>query len=156
MRTQAPKGTRTMECPRCKAPMIIVEQNQIELDHCLSCHGIWFDGEELELLFSSLKLERMVESLAEIMALPGKPVEEKRLRCPRCRRKMEKVVVRSDPEELLDRCTHGDGLWFDGGELHRVLAHLHEATDGAVARAVAFVERVFPRPLEDGNTGEAK
>ena len=148
-----------MECPRCNAPMIIVEHNHIELDHCLSCQGIWFDGEELELLFSSLDLEDVddtqdiMKSLGEIMALPVKPVEEKRLKCPRCRKKMEKVEVGSDTKELLDRCTHGDGLWFDGGELHRVLEHLHEATGGGVGQAVAFVEEVFPRPGGDEEAG---
>lgn len=148
-----------MECPRCNAPMIIVEHNRIELDHCLSCHGIWFDGEELELLFSSLDLEDvddLSESLGEIMALPVKPVEEKLLKCPRCRRKMEKVVVASDTKELLDRCTHGDGLWFDGGELHSVLEHLQVATGDGVGKAVAFVEEVFPRPDGDEDPGEGE
>jgi Zn-finger nucleic acid-binding protein len=41
-----------MICPTCKNPMIVVEYQQIELDYCGSCRGVWFDNGELELLLS--------------------------------------------------------------------------------------------------------
>ena len=40
-----------MICPVCKIDMIDVEYHQIELDYCIKCHGVWFDAEELGLLF---------------------------------------------------------------------------------------------------------
>ena len=139
-----------MQCPRCRAPMLIIERNQIELDHCLVCHGIWFDGEELELLFSSLDLEQLAGRLKEITSLPTRSIPEKPLPCPRCQRKMEKIVVGSGNHEvLLDRCRRGDGLWFDGGELHAVVAHVEAAGRGAVGEALAFVEEVFPGPTPE-------
>jgi Zn-finger nucleic acid-binding protein len=143
--------------------LIIIERNQIELDHCLSCHGLWFDAEELELLFSSLAEEQMARSLEQFMALPRRDIHEKPLKCPRCRHKMDKVVVESDEDILLDRCRRGDGLWFDGGELHQMVTHLENVTEGGPGRALRFVEEVFPaeparagdpEPEDETPTGE--
>ncbi|MBN2490742.1 MAG: zf-TFIIB domain-containing protein [Planctomycetes bacterium] len=136
-----------MRCPRCRAPMIIVERNEIELDHCLECHGVWFDGEELALLFTSLGAQDAGRRLAEIMAPRGKKPRERALACPRCGRKMDQVAVGSGAEVLLDRCRRGDGIWFDGGELHAVAARLGASGAEGFARAAAFVEEVFPRTL---------
>jgi len=134
--------------------LIIIERNQIELDHCLSCHGLWFDAEELELLFSSLEEDEMARSLQQLMALPRRTIHERPLKCPRCRHRMDKVVVDSEETILLDRCRRGDGLWFDGGELHRMVTHLERVTEGGPGHALRFVEQVFPaRPRAEGESG---
>ena len=39
-----------MDCPVCKNAMITLELEQVEVDHCLECRGIWLDAGELELL----------------------------------------------------------------------------------------------------------
>ncbi len=39
-----------MNCPVCKEPMIVLELDEVEIDHCISCGGIWLDAGELELL----------------------------------------------------------------------------------------------------------
>ena len=143
-----------MQCPRCRAPMIIIERNEIELDHCLACHGVWFDGEELTLLFAALDAEAMSARLAEIMAPPGRKPAERPLPCPRCGRKMDKAAVGAGPEVLLDRCRRGDGIWFDGGELHAVVKQLGASGSEGYARVAAFVEEVFPRTLQPASPPE--
>ena len=42
-----------MICPVCKNPMVVLELDQIEIDHCLNCGGIWLDAGELELLLET-------------------------------------------------------------------------------------------------------
>ena len=42
-----------MNCPVCKNPMVVLELDQIEIDHCLHCGGIWLDAGELELLLET-------------------------------------------------------------------------------------------------------
>jgi len=44
---------------------------------------------------------------------------EKKVRCPICNRRMEKVLVQD--KVVIDRCINGHGLWFDEGELLQVL-----------------------------------
>ncbi|NIV72594.1 MAG: hypothetical protein GWN16_11560, partial [Calditrichae bacterium] len=37
-----------MLCPVCKKPMMILEYNEVELDYCPICGGVWLDQGELE------------------------------------------------------------------------------------------------------------
>jgi len=46
-----------MICPACKNDMIVVEHEDIELDYCTNCNGVWFDSGELELLLEAAGLE---------------------------------------------------------------------------------------------------
>jgi len=39
-----------MICPVCRQSMLDIEYNNIELDYCEKCKGVWFDAGELELL----------------------------------------------------------------------------------------------------------
>ena len=39
-----------MDCPVCKNAMITMELDEVEVDHCLDCGGIWLDSGELEML----------------------------------------------------------------------------------------------------------
>ena len=36
-----------MDCPKCDSKMEIVSINEIKVDRCISCKGIWFDAHEL-------------------------------------------------------------------------------------------------------------
>jgi Zn-finger nucleic acid-binding protein len=110
-----------MICPTCRELMIVVEQDKIELDHCLKCRGVWFDAGELELMLERMGLESGDLSLAKIMDLPDAETKEKKRRCPICGHKMKKVHIGKEPEVLIDVCLWGDGLWFDGGEVHQII-----------------------------------
>ncbi|MCF7919311.1 MAG: zf-TFIIB domain-containing protein [Candidatus Cloacimonetes bacterium] len=101
-----------MECPRCKASAVILELKDVEIDYCPKCGGIWLDAGELERLlgdnarkiYSTFQKERFSK--------------EKKLRCPACHRKMNKVVLIST---RIDICPKNHGIWFDKGELQKVI-----------------------------------
>jgi Zn-finger nucleic acid-binding protein len=101
--------------------MIVVEQDKIELDHCPNCLGVWFDAGELELMLERMNLDGGALSLVQIIDLPEAETAEKRRRCPICGRKMKKAHIGREPEVLIDVCPRGDGLWFDGGEVHLII-----------------------------------
>ncbi|MCL4278881.1 MAG: zf-TFIIB domain-containing protein, partial [Ignavibacteriaceae bacterium] len=42
-----------MLCPVCNNPMIVLELEQVEVDYCTNCAGVWLDAGELELLLES-------------------------------------------------------------------------------------------------------
>lgn len=42
-------------CPRDGRPMLIAHLDDIELDLCPSCGGLWFDGEEFSALFDQVQ-----------------------------------------------------------------------------------------------------
>ena len=110
-----------MICPTCNNVMIVVEHEKIELDYCTHCSGTWFDSGELELMLDIMGLEGSSLSLSDIFASPEPETTEKRRRCPICSQKMRKAIIGDKPEVLIDRCPEGDGLWFDGGEVSRLI-----------------------------------
>ncbi len=128
-----------MKCPTCKAPLVVVERESIEVDWCPECHGVWFDAGELELL--AAKAGKNLEP-GMIGRSAGK-VEEARRRCPRCRHKMEKAAPSDDDTLLLDRCK-AHGLWFDAGELGSLMRRLEGQSDAAAV--VGFLNETFTRP----------
>ncbi len=59
-----------MKCPTCSNLMIVVEHEQIELDYCVNCFGVWFDAGELGLLLETMELEGTALSLDNILTSP--------------------------------------------------------------------------------------
>ncbi|MEO1272409.1 MAG: zf-TFIIB domain-containing protein, partial [Myxococcota bacterium] len=68
--SHCPPCNRTLEhpCPQDHTPMYIVEEQGIELDVCLTCKGIWFDGRELEQLMEA-------HGVHTRRAAPGSPTQ---------------------------------------------------------------------------------
>jgi Zn-finger nucleic acid-binding protein len=107
-----------VDCPVCEKPMVVLEIDQIEIDHCVHCGGTWLDAGELELLLEGSADEGELPSAAG----PGAADGETPRRCPICGKKMGKVVCAGRGESVvLDRCKRSDGLWFDGGELRALV-----------------------------------
>ena len=108
-----------MDCPVCRNAMITLELDEVEIDHCLGCGGIWLDAGELEMLLGdSAKASAVVASFSAADRCKEKP-----RKCPICLKKMEKILVGQDDKTvLIDRCPKADGLWFDSGELEDIFA----------------------------------
>ena len=107
-----------MDCPVCKNAMITMELDEVEVDHCLDCGGIWLDSGELEMLLDgSNEAKNLLDSFTE-----AKKCSEKKRKCPICMKKMEKILAgAAEPAILLDKCRKGHGLWFDSGELQDIV-----------------------------------
>jgi Zn-finger nucleic acid-binding protein len=135
-------------CPVCKIPAIVIEYDKIELDYCTRCRGVWFDAGELELLLASAGLgghEAFLESVMKSMAASS----EKKRRCPICNIKMNKAYADKEARTLVDICREGHGIWFDGGELERLLGSLAAETPGQAAayrKLVDFFGKMFKAP----------
>ena len=133
-----------MKCAVCKEPMIVVEHENIELDYCDNCSGVWFDAGEVELLMETIGMESTgLDSLH--LATEAKSTEGAR-KCPNCDKKMKKVALGHSPELLIDVCPQGDGLWFDSGEVGQLVAHLSAQVEGkedSQERVIEFLGEVF-------------
>ncbi len=135
-----------MICPACHDVMIVVEQDKIELDHCPDCSGVWFDSGELGLMLERMGLDSSALSLAKVADLPEAKSAEKKRRCPICGRKMRKTNIGEEPKVLIDVCPKGDGLWFDGGEIHQIIKQCAEKPGtgpGSENRLLTFLGDTF-------------
>ena len=113
-----PKGT-LMDCPVCEnSAMIVLELDEVEVDYCLDCNGIWLDAGELELLLEDEQKTTELLRSFRVVKTSGEQIRK----CPICLKKMQKVQVgQTDKPLLVDRCAKEHGLWFDKDELHDVL-----------------------------------
>jgi Zn-finger nucleic acid-binding protein len=132
-----------MRCPIDRLDMIVVEHQSIELDYCLKCRGVWFDSGELDLFVSVLKSQGANLLHHEFLTQKSAKVNEDKRKCPICWRKMDKVWIGTEPKVLIDSCPQGDGLWFDGGELHQVLCQMEPATNTESKGVLSFLGDTF-------------
>ncbi len=101
-----------MKCPVCSEALIVLEWDQVEVDHCLLCKGIWLDRGELELLTEKDETAQISSSFKKC------ETKSKSRKCPICLKKMEQMTC---GEVHIDRCPNQDGFWFDAGELKQIL-----------------------------------
>jgi uncharacterized protein len=134
-----------MICPVCNKDALIVEFKGIELDYCPACSGVWFDAGELELLLEASGLESEAGYLAGIIRSREADTAEKKLRCPVCRHKMNKVYIDEGKKIVTDVCGGGHGIWFDGGEVHSLVKTLADkAPEKAESRQVlGYISEMF-------------
>ena len=137
-----------MLCPVCKEPMVVLELNEIEIDFCTGCSGIWLDAGELELMFDTeAESKNLIESLHED---PDHP--ERQYKCPICNKKMTKVHVGDEKEILIDKCKKDHGLWFDEGELKTVI----EFGSKEENKIVNLLKGMFENRISTNDKGENK
>jgi Zn-finger nucleic acid-binding protein len=135
-----------MKCPVCKNAMIVLELNEVEVDYCTSCGGVWLDAGELELLIDDEKGEENLLSSFNI----DSSHKEKSYKCPICKKKMDKVFVGANKDVLIDKCPVEDGLWFDKGELEDVI-NLASGNN----KVIEVIHELFGNKVNRNQNGES-
>jgi Zn-finger nucleic acid-binding protein len=111
--------------------MITLELEDVEIDYCTDCGGIWLDAGELELLLGE---PGEAEHLLGSFKIDSRSAESVR-KCPICDKKMQKIIAgASAPALLIDKCRKGDGLWFDTGELHDIAGRAQLDKDNKIMK----------------------
>ena len=123
-----------MICPVCRVPTYVVEYQEIELDLCGGCQGIWFDHGELDLLLETTDAQPLADAATD----------EPSRSCPICRHKMNKVNIGPGRRVLIDSCPEGCGLWFDKDELADLTRHLKEDGWHVQPGVHEFLSGMFP------------
>ncbi|MCA9214472.1 MAG: zf-TFIIB domain-containing protein [Planctomycetales bacterium] len=106
-----------MNCPKCETHKLEATRvNDVELDRCSQCRGIWFDAHELDTVLG-------LDSKETHALKKGKPddwLNRKHARCPRDGSEMLRVYSASNHEVILDQCGKCGGIWLDGGEFAKL------------------------------------
>ena len=135
-------------CPACREPMVVLDLEGVEIDHCLSCGGTWLDAGELDQI-AELAGAASVELAG--FAAGSREGRRTRRRCPRCRARLREIPLPGEPPVLMDRCPRGHGLWLDRGEMAAAIrAHAGEK-EAVVAR---FFAELYRSELEAVPEGE--
>ena len=107
-----------MQCPKCpNSPLVATRVQDIEVDRCQTCEGIWFDNYEL--------IPLLHERIADLAALRGKSTppgaNQKHGQCPRDSAGLIRVSSALGRSVILDTCPECRGVWLDGGEFDTLL-----------------------------------
>ena len=129
-----------MLCPECREEMLVLEYDNVEIDFCNTCHGIWLDEGELELLLDNP--DDVDSPILKALVDKNQNTKKDGRKCPVCAKPMFLVYIplSEEPDSKLveiDKCRRNHGLWFDNGELQEILT---AANNGPVT---GFLSDIF-------------
>ena len=125
-----------MICPSCKDTMVVLELEQVEVDYCTNCEGIWLDAGELELL---LETDEERSRIINLFVEAGSH-KEKSYDCPICGKRMLKFNIGEREKVTVDKCKKNHGIWFDKGELRKVLEY---GSDNKENKIINLLKEMF-------------
>jgi hypothetical protein len=129
--------------------MIVLELEQIEVDYCTICEGIWLDSGELELL---LETDEERNRLINLFKEAGE-AKEKSYDCPICGKQMKKFEIGEQGKVIIDKCKKNHGIWFDKGELKKVVEF---GSDNKQNKIVNLLTEMFESKISSQNNGGNK
>lgn len=112
-----------MLCPLCKTYLDRAVLNNVEVNFCPTCFGLWF--EENELRWAKDEKDRSLRWLdidlwqaeEKFKISPGHKL------CPACRLPLYKVGY-GDSKIEVDLCNLCHGIWLDRGEFKKIIQYL--------------------------------
>lgn len=120
-----PSDPEELSCPECKRPFQAFGGRGGRLGDCAECGGQFVEHGLLEELIERREVHRPVLVRPPAPANPlSKPVRY--LKCPRCAAMMNRQNFGGTSGIVVDVCTL-HGVWFEAGELPRVLAFVQAA-----------------------------
>lgn len=135
-----------MICPVCKDSMVVLEFEQVEIDYCTGCEGIWLDSGELELLLETEEDRSRLSNLFK----EAEPEKEKSYDCPICGKRMLKFYVGEQGKVMIDKCKKNHGLWFDKGELEKVIESGYKNKENKI---INLLKEMFEIKISSKNNG---
>lgn len=114
--------------------MELMTYNNVEIDRCSCCKGIWFDAAENELL-RTRKIARQIDIGDDAQGEHTNPID--RYACPRCSGSMVRMVDPRQSHIWYEKCSSCGGSFFDAGEFR----DLAETTIADFFKSYAAPER---------------
>lgn len=121
-----------MKCPKCDSRLDPLVHQDVEIDRCSGCGGLWFDAFEHEALREVSGSEEIDPAAANpVTTGPGSGL------CPRDQQRLFAMVVAGQPHIAYESCGFCHGVFFDAGEFR----DFREETFGERFRAVFGLAR---------------
>ncbi len=142
-----------MHCPKCVGILEKKRIEEVEVDVCPICEGIWFDAGELKAVlaadshdFDYIDVGRE-EFDGHELAAAEISLDRKPGKCPRCADGTMLVQTRYEQNDkvIVDVCPLGHGLWLDGGEIQQVRKRGLVKLRDIVGRELDFLKYAFSK-----------
>lgn len=104
-----------LQCPVCSATMKKVNVEDVVIDRCEKCFGIWLDkGERLKIVSSKKTADVVDIGAAKQIADEDRPEV---MHCPRDGSPLERRAHPDQKHVIFEFCPECNGSFFDAGEL---------------------------------------
>ncbi len=106
-----------MKCVKCDGALREVAVENVEVDQCDKCRGIWFDLGELEKVLAQGEIQKLRDTIDN-----SKTEDIQQASCPVCggNGKMVQCASLRKRGVHIDTCSVCYGQWLDGGELEKL------------------------------------
>lgn len=109
-----------MNCPCCNVELKNKSIQDVKIDECLKCKGIWFEDDELRKAKDSTDPDLNWIDF-EIWKHKDKiKVRSRNLACPQCNQTLVAIDY-ADTGTEIDYCPHCEGTWLDKGEFKKII-----------------------------------
>jgi Zn-finger nucleic acid-binding protein len=142
-----------MDCPKCVGKLEHKSAENVELDVCFVCEGIWLDTGELEKVIEADSKDFKFISLGR-EELDGKEIsdykaelDEKEGICPRCGNgiKLLRKEYQGKRAVNVDACPECKGIWLDGGEIKELRRRGLVDVKDKIDDNASFLKYIFSR-----------
>jgi uncharacterized protein len=109
-----------MNCPKCGSEMELVIFENIEVDRCENCCGIWFDmleKEDLSKIENSETIDIGEQQIGEMYN------QIRQIDCPKCNVRMIQMIDKAQFHIHYESCPSCYGVFFDAGEFRDLKEH---------------------------------
>ncbi len=108
-------SSRHLKCPECLEVMDPFRCDNVVVDKCPSCQGIWFDRGKLGIF--KRNLDRIDLTKVQEILWPHQDYRLKLCICPRCREAMGTVDFSYDMDVSVERCSRCQGHWLPAEQM---------------------------------------
>lgn len=108
-------------CPRCQVLLAVRMIDDVAIDECPRCVGVFIDRTAIERLLADRQQARAESVVGAYRGTPRKPDSgapggKLYIKCPQCATIMNRRLFARGAGVIVDVC-RGHGTWFDAGEL---------------------------------------
>ena len=122
-----------MNCPKDSTQLVLEKLQDLEIDRCPQCKGMWLDYQELDAIEDQVMTDDHAKG-----TMQWNP-QQSNLTCPICGKKMTTFDYRLE-RLMIEVCPQGHGFWLDHGEEERVVKAMADRLAGQERKAKAESE----------------
>lgn len=126
----------------------------LKLARCFTCHGIWFDKNELKKVIDERDTDLSWMHFDLWTEKEKFGVARGKKLCPECKKSM--AIIKYDNSDVeVDVCADCGGVWLDSGEFTKIIDFLEKAllkkdVPGYIAEMAKEGERMILDPVKSG------
>lgn len=114
-----------MICSYCEIKLEYLNINNIIIDICPTCQGIFLDKGELQkILENKEECDGNLLKFIETGCIKEEKLWQNEIECPKCHQFMQKFPYAGSSDIIIDSCRNGCGIWLDKGEIFKIADYL--------------------------------